>query len=212
MNGRGAIASVEYLPLSDESVDMIFTDPPYSREYIHTYGWLAREAMRALKPGGFVLAMAGSYYLDQVMKQMSEHLSYFWVFDLRMGNSTVIWPRRIIARSKPLLCFCKGKGLPNTNVLDAIEPGGMDKRFHAWGQDVASARYYVDCFSKPGDLICDPFIGGGTTAVACELISRRCVYFDIDSAAVETTRARLASLYLPEQVGMFQLAPQLEAA
>jgi predicted methyltransferase len=40
--------------ISDESSDLIFTDPPYLREHLHLYDWLAREASRMLKPGGFL--------------------------------------------------------------------------------------------------------------------------------------------------------------
>ena len=43
------------IPLPDNSVDMIFSDPPYVKDLIHTYDWLAQEAARVLKPGKFVL-------------------------------------------------------------------------------------------------------------------------------------------------------------
>lgn len=54
-----AIADIENLPLPDNSVDMIFTDPPYLKAYLPCYEHLARQAMRVLKPGGFVLAECG---------------------------------------------------------------------------------------------------------------------------------------------------------
>lgn len=218
MNSRGAVASVERLPLPDESVDMIFTDPPYLREYLHTYSWLAREAMRVLKPGGFVLALCGGAYLNECLRQMDgAGLSFYWLYQLEMTGAVtgIVWPRgnqrvHISTRVKHYAAYSKGESLARTCTVGKFTDRGGDKRFHVWGQDVASARYYIDCFTHPGDVVCDPFIGGGTTAVACELIGRRCVYFDVDVRAVETTRARLAALYRPEQIGMIELAPELE--
>jgi len=39
--------------------------------------------------------------------------------------------------------------------------------------------------------VLDPFMGGGTTAVACELLGRRWIGFDIDTSALYTTSQRL---------------------
>ena len=53
-------------------------------------------------------------------------------------------------------------------------------------------RHWVRQVSKPGELVCDPFLGSGTTALACVLEGRRFVGADLDPACVETTRRRLA--------------------
>ena len=42
------------LDIPDGSIDLIFTDPPYSKKYLPLYGWLAFMAERILKPGGFL--------------------------------------------------------------------------------------------------------------------------------------------------------------
>ena len=201
-----AQASIEHSPLASESADLIFTDPPYHRKYLHLYGWLAREAARVLKPGGFVLAMCGGMDLYENMRLMAEHLTWFWNYEVFMKSvSTVIWPKRTVARNKPIIAFSKGAGMPRCNVLSGLHGGGNDKQYHHWGQDVESARYYIDCFSNPGDLVLDPFIGGGTTAVACELIGRRCVSFDTDPTALKTTRQRLSEAEIPHKMPLFDI-------
>jgi DNA methylase len=35
-----------------------------------------------------------------------------------------------------------------------------------------TSRHFVEIFSKPGDLMCDPFLGGGTTAIAARTLGR----------------------------------------
>lgn len=194
-----ARADIQHLPLAANSVDMIFTDPPYLRQYLPCYGWLAREAMRVLKPGGFVLAMAGGAYLNQVFRMMDDAgLTYYWNYQLDMVGAVtgIVWPNgnqqvHISTRTKPILAYSKGWGLSRTCTVGLYRSDGADKRYHSWGQDVASARYYIDCFSAPGDMVLDPFIGGGTTLVACELIGRRGIGFDLDPAALATTAKRL---------------------
>ncbi len=50
------------------------------------------------------------------------------------------------------------------------------------------ARYYIDCFTSEGQLIYDPFIGGGSTGLACSLINRRFLGSDLDPYALLLSR------------------------
>lgn len=206
-----AQANCRELPLAANSVDMIFTDPPYLREFLPTYGWLAREAMRVLKPGGFVMAMAGGMYLNQIYRMFDDAgLTYFWEFShLSLnGEAPFVWHRSVIAHAKAILAYSKGPGKARIGGVHGAYTGRKDKNFHHWGQDVDSARYYVDNFSAPGDLVLDPFIGGGTTAVACELIGRRCIGFDLDPAALATTAMRLNNTDIHHNLPLFAQEPK----
>lgn len=46
-------------------------------------------------------------------------------------------------------------------------------------------------YTKPGDLVLDPMMGGGTTLVECKLLGRNAIGVDIDPAAVALARRRL---------------------
>ena len=134
--------------IPDESVDLIFTDPPYSREFLPLYGWLSETAARVLRPERFVLAMCGGTYLDHVFDLMGQHLNFFWKYEIGLTGwaAGVLWPYgnnkvNIVTRSKPLLAYCRGRGLPRTPTLGMFSGTGKDKRYHAWGQDEASTRY-----------------------------------------------------------------------
>lgn len=203
-----AQANAKRLPLADESVDMIFTDPPYSKKYLPCYARLAAEAARVLKPGGFVFAMAGEFWINRIfaMFESQQGLSYFWRFThLSLnGDAPFVHRRLIIAHAKSILVYAKGPGphRPRVGGVHGVYTGRKDKRFHRWGQDVDTARYYIDCFSAPGDLILDPFMGGGTTAAACELLGRRWIGFDVDRSALETTARRVADPELATVVGL----------
>lgn len=211
-----AQADIRALPLADNSVDMIFTDPPYARKTLYTYEWLATEAARVLKPGGFVLAMCGGNYQGPIHRWfMNAGLECFFDIAVIMENgraSAYLWHIGVNVRAKFIIAYSKGKGKLRVQGMQNMYTGRRDKRFHEWGQDVDHARYFIDHMSKPGDLVLDPFIGGGTTAEACELLGRRHLSFDINPIALATTQARVnemrrAIAAQPWQVGMFATLP-----
>jgi len=47
-------------------------------------------------------------------------------------------------------------------------------------------------YSQPGDLVCDPFVGGGTTLVEAKLLKRRGIGVDINPQTLEIAKANLA--------------------
>jgi site-specific DNA-methyltransferase (adenine-specific) len=183
--------------IPDSSIDLIFTDPPYVKKFMYLYDWLSDETQRILKPDGFLLTYVGPYWKDVVMAKMSRNWQYYFDFILlNSGNSSVIWTRKVISRHKSIVAYRKPEDTgahPRKNVLSFWVGSGRDKRFHTWGQDESSARYYIDCFSKRGDLIFDPFCGGGTTPAVCKIIGRNFITCDVDPVAVETARARVSN-------------------
>jgi len=191
MNYQG---DIKKLPIVSNSIDLIFTDPPYLKEYLPCYDWLAKEAMRILKPGGFLMAMTGGSYLNQIFRYFDNAgLSYYWEFHhIHNGPAPYVWHRHVLAKSKSILCYSKGNGTIKINgCQSAYQSIGKMKQYHHWGQDVGSARYFIEYFSKSTDLVLDPFIGGGTTAVACSLIGRKYISGDIDPNSIIITRDRL---------------------
>ena len=185
------------------SVDLIFTDPPYAKEFHYLYEWLAKEAARALKPDGFLIAYVGPYWKDVVMGYFGEHLQYFYDFVLVHGDTSILWPRKIVSGYKSLLCYHQRgeKPLPRMNVLGKFSTSSQDKRFHNWGQSEFEARYYIDCFTEESDLVVDYFLGGGTTAEVCKRLDRNFIGFEIDKATFDSARARLDGALGPDERG-----------
>lgn len=183
--------------LKADSVDLIFTDPPYPKNFLYLYDKLGFVSNRFLKPEGFLIAWCGPYWKDKVMGFLNKHLEYFYDFILRhKGNTTVLWPKKVISGYKSLLCY-KQKGsnaVPNTNVLGFFTGMGGDKRFHKWGQDINTSRYFIECFSLEGDLIVDFFVGGGTVPYVCKYINRRFIGFEKDQESFRIACQRIENI------------------
>ena len=50
--------------------------------------------------------------------------------------------------------------------------------------------YLITLGSREGDIILDPFFGSGTTALACQLLSRKCVGIEIEEKYCEIATKR----------------------
>jgi hypothetical protein len=197
-----------------DSVDAIITDPPYPAKFLELFGrtparvdpdtmigrynefegdGLAEIAARILKPGGICAVMVGQSYLPEIVARLSGSLTYHWTISyLTLGGQAVqLWDRKVNTFWKPVLVFTKG-AYAGDWFGDVTRSDVNDKQHHYWGQSESGMADLIDRLTKPGQLICDPFLGGGTTAVVAHALGRRFVGCDIDETCVETTTARFA--------------------
>jgi len=63
-------------------------------------------------------------------------------------------------------------------------------RLHPAQKPVALVERAISNSSRPGDTVFDPFVGSGTTLVACERLARRCLGVEIDPHFVDVTIRR----------------------
>jgi hypothetical protein len=171
------------------------------------YKDLASIADRVLRPGGSLITYIGQYALLEIGQLIlnNSSLRYWWqLYILLQGPSLPRhFDRQIVVGIKPLLWFAKGdrpinlsfpiskvdgkKNLPK----DLIVSKTPDKRFHDWGQSPVEAEYIMKFLTAENDLVLDPFLGGGATAIAAMNLHRRFIGMDIDPKALELTRANL---------------------
>jgi 16S rRNA G966 N2-methylase RsmD len=178
----------------DASVSLIVTDPPYDKDHLHLFEALGEFAAMKLADGGSMFCMIGAYHLPKIIADLSKNLTWQWCYAFLLdGPGAVIFSRRICTAHKLILWFVKGEytGPPFTDVIDGV---GKDKRFHPWGQSVNGFDRLIERYSKPGDLVLDPFLGGGTTGVAAASLQRRFIGIEINPKHFKTARDRLASL------------------
>lgn len=180
-----------------EGVASIITDPPYVGDSIPLYELLRDFAVDVLPDGGPLVVMTWQAILPDVIRALAHpDLPYRWTICWRYANveNTADHTRRVFDCWKPVLVYHKGS-MPTDApmVRDEIANAATDKDFHEWGQSVSGFERLVRSFSQPGDVVCDPFLGGGTTAVAALSQARRFVGCDVDESAVATSLGRLAA-------------------
>jgi site-specific DNA-methyltransferase (adenine-specific) len=74
-------------------------------------------------------------------------------------------------------------------------PNGDEKTFgkHPTQKPVALIERCILASTQPGDMVLDPFLGGGTTAVACTRLNRGCVGIEMDEAHAKLATKRVLS-------------------
>ena len=196
--------------IPDESVDLIFTDPPYPKEYLYLYGWLAEEAARILLEGRRCMALAGHIHLPEIISSMSKYLIWAWIISQIQGHLTsAIFHERVWASWKPCLVFRKGNINGRGNFAmdcfrDTATALEYSKVFHEWGQGAPFFAYYIDRWTLPTDIVFDPMVGGGTVPAVCKMLGRKWLAFEIDPDTAERARERVRNTQPP----LFVMEPE----
>lgn len=176
--------------IPDESIDLILTDPPYPAEFLPLWSDLAVFARRVLTPSGVLAAMSGQTHLPEVYARLGEHLRYRWTMAYLMsGAANVVHARRVSTMWKPVLIY----GSSDRRLHDVATSKAADKEFHGWGQSESGTYDLLRLLADPGYTVCDPFVGGGTTAVVA--IAHGCHFVGAEADAEVHARAvrRLAA-------------------
>ena len=83
----------------------------------------------------------------------------------------------------------KRKVPPTKKILEdifCIKPSGFKN-----SMPVEICSRYINCFTELGEVVYDPFLGSGTTAIACKLNERRWVGSEINKDIIPIVEERL---------------------
>ena len=130
---------------------------------------------------------------DDSGMQIVPEMSFFWpLCCLHTGDTAQMREYGIKVKWKPMLWFVKGEFRRDRETwVEDLIVSQQEKDIHPWQQSVIEARYFVEKLTKKGELVGDPFCGGGTTALAAKQLGRQWWTADMDPTCVETARRRL---------------------
>jgi len=182
--------------IPDNSVDLIFTDPPYDRAAIKLFDGLGEFAAKKLRPGGSLVFYLGQIQLPSALEILSKHLRYWWCCSCYHSGPTLLRMNEygIVNGWKPILWFVKESRGDKETFINDVATGTKEKSHHEWQQAEAEALYFIEKLTKPGDFVVDPFCGGGTTPAVCEKNGRKWKAFEIDPAWYAKSCERIVSI------------------
>jgi DNA modification methylase len=191
--------------MPDASVDLVLTDPPYLVNYRTRDGrqhendkndhWLLpafREIQRVLKPDCFCVSFYGWPWIDRFMGAWKQNglrpVSHFALVKSYCS-------REGYTRSYHEVAYLLAKGKPARPahaVSDVLDWGEYtNNTLHPTQKSVSGLLPLIEAFSKPGEIVLDPFAGSGSTAVAARAHHRRFILIEIDERHCKTAHARL---------------------
>lgn len=175
--------------LPDKAVDLILTDPPYGKKADKgTNGFGAAKNRRYV--GGWD-SMIPPPELFNEMFRVAKNLiifggNYFGHL-LPPSNCWIFWDKKgDVAFQNP---FADGELIyttfkkPVKRIVfrqQGFITDSKDKRYHPTQKPSELVQILIEQFSEPGQLICDPFLGSGTTAVAAVKADRHYIGWEID--------------------------------
>jgi hypothetical protein len=172
-------------------INIIATDPPWQDD--RAYEWLASMAVDKLTDQGILLVQVSTGDLPQRLQVfLDAGLSYRWTLAIVYSQMTYWTPGHILIQNwRPVLVFSKGKwpGCPLTTDTMTIFHSSKKSKIHPWEQPLQPWLKWLQALSRPGQLVCDPFCGTGTIAVAVKMLGEERRFLGTEK---ELTTARLA--------------------
>jgi site-specific DNA-methyltransferase (adenine-specific) len=86
---------------------------------------------------------------------------------------------------RPSKCKCETPTRENNTVKG---------NHHPTVKSITLMSYLITLGSRKGDLVYDPFVGSGTTAIASELMERMWIASELDTKSCEIAKARLSAV------------------
>lgn len=189
--------------MPDKSVDLILTDPPYgkradkgtngfgtakNRRYAGEWDKKIpdREIFQEMFRVGKNLIIFGGNYFSHLLPP-----SNCWIFWDKKGDTAFKNP---FADGELIYTTFKKPVKRIVFRQQGFITDSKDQRYHPTQKPTELVQILLELFSKPDDLILDPFLGSGTTAIAAGRLQRRYIGFEIDPAYFDIACMRLDKL------------------
>lgn len=209
--------------IKDNSIDLIITDPPYEHEYHgggkrkraqdytklkentefmnegFNYLEILPELVRVCKVPNIIIFCSNK----QIAKLMT------WFEDNNLNPTLTTWKKK---NACPLgggkyisdiefAIFARGKKAPwNHSAPSSIKykckvypfVAGKNKK-HPAQKPLGLIKEYVELHSLEGQTILDPYMGSGTTGIACKQLNRNFIGIEINKEHFLTSKERLTN-------------------
>jgi 16S rRNA G966 N2-methylase RsmD len=186
--------------IPDNSVSMIFTDPPYDgKEALSIYEWLGEFAFRVLKDGGVLTTFFPQHLVIEIgiAVKLSGLKVNFLHFVKHKGHSRRMFNYHVVVEGKHLLEFVKGDELRTTDfVKNFVESEPPDKSLHHMAQSPKEAEHFIARRTVITDIIVDPFMGSGTTGIAALKLNRQFIGIEANQEKFEIAQKNISQKLL----------------
>nr|ACD75435.1 AMDV4_6 [uncultured virus] len=189
--------------MESESIDCIITDPPWP---YNSYNQFPNRNL--------TYNTVSNEYLEETFKELYRILkkgkhAYVFTTNLRLGKDITTLEKCGFRYNQTLILLANGiklgygyrhtylpilfldkEGTSVTNLHDVSNVLGPSN-FNVLSKPVEIIDTFLRQSTKEGDIVFDPFMGSGSTAIACKRIGRNYLGFEIDKERFETTNIRI---------------------
>jgi DNA modification methylase len=210
-------AAVVARVMGREKAAMVFTDPPYGMRLDADFSGMVclgvgnkyenvvgdhedYDPMHLFRDFGYcreIFLWGADYYAEKIPKRNDGS----WVVWDKMGggngvnddydkmfgsNFELCWSKE---KHKRALCRVLWKGIFGLSKEDT------KRRVHPTQKPTELAEWFLSRFSVENAIVADPFLGSGTTIIACENLKRKCRAIEISPQYVSVAIQRFADAF-----------------
>lgn len=158
----------------------------------------AKEFYRVLKDGSHCYVMTNHVNLINMLNTFTNE-GFHFIKCLIWDKCNKIMGRFYMSQFEYIMFFRKGKGIQINNCgtsdilkIPNIKTKGEDKKnLHDTEKPVELMKILVENSSRPNDIILDPFMGIGTTGIACCQCERDFIGIEIDKKYFSIAKQRI---------------------
>ncbi len=199
--------------IPDKSLDLVLTDPPYNAGV--DYGEMTKDKqswdiycqwlslvileLERLADGLVLMFLSVNGMLELSARKRPRHVC-IWVkpmaFTPRLGGTA------FLPHYEPCLVYGKTWGesgrVPNYSLSDVWRFNTAERNGHPCPKPDDLIRFIIS--NTPSNVILDPFLGSGTTAVAAKILGRKCVGIEIEEKYCAIAAKRLSQSVMPLEI------------
>lgn len=203
--------------IPDNSIDLVVTDPPYKitsrgssggtggilKDKLNMKGmvfehnsikfseWLP-ELYRVLKKRGHAYIMTNNKNLKDMLIEIEN--ANFKIF------KTLIWAKNspitnmYYMDSHEYIIFCrkgKAKRINNCGTKSVLNIDNVKNKQHPTEKPIDLMKIFIENSSQENEIVLDPFMGVGSTAIACINTNRNYIGFELDKKYYEIAKNRI---------------------
>jgi|TARA_R110002124_G_scaffold241345_1_gene406583 site-specific DNA-methyltransferase (adenine-specific) len=200
--------------LPDQSVDLILTDPPYGMEFKSSYRkikydkiknddnlyWLedfVKLCFNKAKNNTAHYIFCSFHNIDKFKQAFEEYFTIKNILvweknNTSMGDLTADFAPKI----EFIIFLQKGRKLINGNRSPNIfKFARTQNKYHPTEKPIMLMEHLISKFSNEKDVVLDPFMGSGTTAIASRNLNRKFIGIELDKKYFDTVNKRLGDYY-----------------
>lgn len=184
--------------MADKSVDLVLTDPPYG---IGEDGGRFRDRKggghRILPKGNWDKERPSKEYFDEMIRVSKNQIifggNYFTDY-LPVSRGWIYWGKKMGGdfSDGELAWTSFNRVLKEFQFCNKV--GGKE---HPTQKPIELIDWILGLYSENGQTILDPFMGSGTTAIACKEGNRNFIGIEISPEYVKIAKDRLSALSEP---------------
>lgn len=187
--------------IPDKSIDLVLTDPPYGLGRNNHENNKSRFKLADPTDFGIVdwdNSPPGNKYFKEMIRISKNQIIFGGnFFNLPPSSCWIVWDKD---RSGDFAdCELAWTSFPSAVRKVKFRWNGMlqenmakkEERYHPTQKPVELFKWILEKYSKPGEIICDPFLGSGTTAIACMKLQRQFIGIEKEPKYYEIALSRI---------------------